>query len=76
MSSQRVALLDSEWSLFHWNNTEIQIINDDAIMWSISQELYGQHGPYFTVTLSLLVGFFATIVQWLISKVHKLVSFY
>ena len=71
MSSQRTAL-DSEWSLI-WSSIGIKNINNNAIMWSFSKEFYGQHGPYFIVILSLLVGFFATIIQWLISKVCQLI---
>ncbi|KIM70932.1 hypothetical protein SCLCIDRAFT_1143275 [Scleroderma citrinum Foug A] len=62
--SQKTALLDSEWSVI-WSSIGIKNINNNAIMWSFSNEFYGQHGPYFIVVLSLLYS------AWLSSDVNS-----
>lgn len=76
MHLQRVAFINSERNLI-WGHFGLAAVSNDIVAWSFPKETYGQHvGLYFIVILSPLVGFFATIIQWLVSKVHKLIFFY
>lgn len=48
----------------------VQSLNSAAITWSLAKQLYGPHGPYIWIPLSLLFGMVPTTIQWLISKVR------
>ncbi|EPT02055.1 hypothetical protein FOMPIDRAFT_1119079 [Fomitopsis schrenkii] len=51
-----------------WSGQAVQSLNSAAITWSLAKELYGPHGPYIWIPLSLLFGMIPTTFQWLISK--------
>ena len=53
----------------------VQMLNSDAVVWSLAKELYGPGGPYFIVPLSLLIGIVVTILQWLVSRVCSPATF-
>ncbi|KAH9840269.1 oligopeptide transporter [Rhodofomes roseus] len=67
VDAQRDILLDPEGTNV-WSGQTTQSLNSAAITWSLAKELYGPHGPYIWVPLSLLFGMIPTFFQWLFSK--------
>jgi hypothetical protein len=57
-----------------WSGQRIQSLNSNAITWSLAKQLYGPSGPYFVVPFGIFIGFAATFVHWLISKVNEQIT--
>ncbi|KAH9941508.1 oligopeptide transporter [Amylocystis lapponica] len=51
-----------------WSGQYVQGLNSAAVTWSLAKQLYGPHGPYIWIPLSLLFGMVPTFLQWLIAK--------
>jgi hypothetical protein len=66
--SQRELLLDPIGNNV-WSGQYVQSLNSGAITWSLAKLLYGPSGPYFVIPFGIFIGFGATFVQWLVSKV-------
>lgn len=54
----------------HHSGQYVQSLNSAAITWSLAKQLYGPHGPYIWVPLSLLFGMVPTVLQWFVAKVR------
>jgi hypothetical protein len=52
-----------------WSGQMPQSLNSAAVTWSLAKQLYGPHGPYLIIPLSLVIGMVPTIIQWFIWKV-------
>lgn len=48
-----------------------QSLNSAAVTWSLAKQLYGPHGPYIWIPLSLVFGMIPTFFQWLLAKVRN-----
>lgn len=48
-----------------------QSLNSAAVTWSLAKQLYGPHGPYIWIPLSLVFGMIPTFIQWLLAKVRN-----
>lgn len=68
VTAQRDVLLDPQGTNV-WSGQVTQSLNSAAVTWSLAKELYGVHGPYFIIPMSLVVGMAATFLQWLVWKV-------
>ena len=53
-----------------WSGQGVQLLNSNAITWSLAKELYGPSGPYFIIPLGIFIGFAVTAVHWLVNKVN------
>ena len=71
--SQRELLLDPTGNNI-WSGLQIQLLNSNAITWSLAKQLYGPSGPYFIIPLGIFIGFAATFVHWLINKVNEQIA--
>jgi hypothetical protein len=69
-SSQREILLDPIGNNM-WSGLWVQMLNSEAITWSLAKLLYGPSGPYFVIPLGIFIGFGSTFVHWLVSKVNE-----
>jgi len=67
VDARREILLDPRGTNV-WSGHAVQSLNSGAVTWSLAKQLYGVHGPYFVIPLSLFIGMIPTLVQWLISK--------
>ncbi|KAL0960204.1 hypothetical protein HGRIS_011837 [Hohenbuehelia grisea] len=67
VDSQREILL-SPVANSVWSGQTVQILNSGAVTWSLAKYLYGINGRYWIVPMSLLLGMFPTIIQWLVWK--------
>lgn len=56
-----------------WSGQVPQSLNSAAVTWSLAKQLYGLHGPYIVIPMSLIIGMVPTFFQWLIWKVCLLV---
>lgn len=52
-----------------WSGQLSQSLNSEAVTWSLAKQLYGPHGPYLIIPLSLFIGMVPTTIQWLVWKV-------
>jgi hypothetical protein len=68
--SQREILLDPIGTNI-WSGLNVQSLNSEAITWSLAKSMYGPSGPYFVIPLGIFIGFGATFVHWLVSKVSE-----
>ncbi|OSX63951.1 hypothetical protein POSPLADRAFT_1138543 [Postia placenta MAD-698-R-SB12] len=67
VDSQRTVLKDPIGTDV-WSGQYVQSLNSAAITWSLAKQLYGPHGPYIWVPLSLLFGMVPTVLQWFVAK--------
>lgn len=67
VNAQRTILIDPNGTNV-WSGQVVQLLNTDAITWSLAKELYGPGGRYFIVPLSLLIGVVPTVIQWFVAK--------
>ncbi|PIL26670.1 transporter [Ganoderma sinense ZZ0214-1] len=67
VDAQRDILLDPIGTNI-WSGQYPQSLNSAAVTWSLANELYGPHGPYIWIPLSLVFGMVPTIIQWAIAK--------
>ncbi|KAI0923949.1 hypothetical protein AcV5_009341 [Taiwanofungus camphoratus] len=67
VDAQRTILLDPLGTNV-WSGQTVQSLNSAAITWSLAKQLYGPHGPYIWIPLSLVFGMIPTFIQWLIAK--------
>lgn len=67
VNAQRTILVDPNGTNV-WSGQVVQLLNTDAITWSLAKELYGPGGRYFIVPLSLLIGVVPTVIQWFVAK--------
>ncbi|KAF8230326.1 oligopeptide transporter [Tricholoma matsutake] len=51
-----------------WSGQLSQSLNSEAVTWSLAKQLYGPHGPYLIIPLSLFIGMVPTTIQWLVWK--------
>ncbi|KAJ2917485.1 hypothetical protein MD484_g2956, partial [Candolleomyces efflorescens] len=51
-----------------WSGQTPQRLNSAAVTWSLAKQLYGFHGPYWIIPLSLLIGMIPTFIQYLIHR--------
>ena len=66
--SQRELLLEPNGNNI-WSGLNVQLLNSNAVTWSLAKELYGPSGPYFVIPMGIFIGFGATCVHWLVHKV-------
>ncbi|KAJ2920656.1 hypothetical protein H1R20_g16438, partial [Candolleomyces eurysporus] len=67
VTAQREVLL-SPTGTNVWSGQAVQSLNSAAVTWSLAKHLYGFHGPYWIIPLSLLLGMVPTFIQWLIHR--------
>ncbi|KXN87769.1 Oligopeptide transporter 6 [Leucoagaricus sp. SymC.cos] len=67
VTAQREILLDPRGTNV-WSGQATQLLNSQAVTWSLARQLYGFNGPYWIIPMSLVIGMVPTFVQWLIWK--------
>ncbi|KAH9985220.1 OPT oligopeptide transporter protein-domain-containing protein [Russula compacta] len=65
--SQRELLLEPNGNNI-WSGLNVQLLNSNAVTWSLAQQLYDPSGPYFVIPMGIFIGFGATCVHWLVHK--------
>ncbi|KAH9983191.1 OPT oligopeptide transporter protein-domain-containing protein [Russula compacta] len=65
--SQRELLLEPNGNNI-WSGLNVQLLNSNAVTWSLAKQLYDPSGPYFVIPMGIFIGFGATCVHWLVHK--------
>ncbi|OJT06231.1 Oligopeptide transporter 8 [Trametes pubescens] len=73
VDAQRDILLDPRGTNV-WSGQYPQSLNSAAVTWSLAKQLYGPHGPYIWIPLSLVFGMIPTFFQWLLAKRYPTIA--
>lgn len=68
VKNERVNLV-SALGLNIWSGQLTQIMNSEAVTWSLAKQLYSIRGHYAIIPFSSVIGFVATSIQYALHKV-------
>jgi hypothetical protein len=68
VKNERVNLV-SALGLNIWSGQLTQIMNSEAVTWSLAKQLYSIRGRYAIIPFSSVIGFVATSIQYALHKV-------